>query len=341
MGINRRTTAILALGICGLVAMPAFAAPAPWKLNETVRGAEKTGAPGYEQVIPQSELVNPKTSDPAPIQLAQSSDAAFRINQLEEQIRLLNGKVEDMTFQMLQMQEQMRKMQEDNEFRFQELEQRGDISTGGGESLGKSQPSDQSGSGNESDGNRKSISDLLEGEDFSSNQQLGAPPTQLGTLTFDADGNLVDSNIGKPIDLTGDRSAVDLPQQADQLFNLGYEYVQAGDYAQAQIVFDEFVASHPEDPKIPEAKFWLGESLFAQGQYESAARVFLENHKQNPNGALAAQNLLKLGVSLAGLDQRELACATYAEVPKKYPNMSNSVRKRVDVEQRSAKCKNS
>ena len=45
-----------------------------------------------------------------------------RILQLEEQVRQLTGRVEELNFQMLQMQEQMRRQQEDNEFRFQQLE---------------------------------------------------------------------------------------------------------------------------------------------------------------------------------------------------------------------------
>ncbi|MCB1384969.1 MAG: tol-pal system protein YbgF [Nitratireductor sp.] len=287
--------------------------------------------------------------------LAQSSDAAFRINQLEEQVRVLNGQVEEMTFQLLQMQEQLRKMQEDNEFRFQELENRGDAGGSGNKaiasqennSLGKSQPSDLS-APESSDGtaSRKSLTDLIEQGGGSGDLNLGEPANPLGSLTFDQNGNLVDSNVGKPIDLTGQLNAgqnqlASLPESAAERFNLGYQYVQAGDYEQAEAVFGSFVADFPTDPRLPDASFWLGESLFSQGRYEEAARVFLSNHKQFPDAPLAAQNLLKLGVSLAGLDQRELACATYAEVPKKYPGMSNAIRKRVEIEQQAAKCKNS
>ena len=56
------------------------------------------------------------------VQLAQTGDP--RITALEEQVRSLSGTIEELNFQILQMQEQMRKMQEDNEFRFQELEQK-------------------------------------------------------------------------------------------------------------------------------------------------------------------------------------------------------------------------
>ena len=61
------------------------------------------------------------------MQLAQAGDP--RITALEEQIRSLAGTVEELNFQILQMQEQMRKMQEDNEFRFQELEKKTDAGT--------------------------------------------------------------------------------------------------------------------------------------------------------------------------------------------------------------------
>src|SRR6218665_1095302 len=59
----------------------------------------------------------------APVILAQSNDAV-RNQQLQEELRQLNGRIEEMSYQLLQMQEQMRKTQKDNEFRFQELEKK-------------------------------------------------------------------------------------------------------------------------------------------------------------------------------------------------------------------------
>src|SRR6185436_15692021 len=66
--------------------------------------------------------------DNAPVVMAQASDP--RVTQLEEEIRRLSGTIEELNFQVLQMQEQMRKMQEDTDFRFQELEKSGTASTG-------------------------------------------------------------------------------------------------------------------------------------------------------------------------------------------------------------------
>src|SRR5262245_954409 len=53
-----------------------------------------------------------KDENPAPVAVAQAADP--RVNQLEEEIRKLSGTVEELNFQILQMQEQLRKMQEDN-----------------------------------------------------------------------------------------------------------------------------------------------------------------------------------------------------------------------------------
>ena len=54
----------------------------------------------------------------------QASSAEVQIQQLQETVRQLTGRIEDMNFQVLQMQEQLRKTQEDNEFRFQQLEKK-------------------------------------------------------------------------------------------------------------------------------------------------------------------------------------------------------------------------
>ena len=68
-------------------------------------------------------------ADGATLRLAQAGDP--RVTALEEQIRQLSGTIEELNFQILQMQEQMRKMQEDNEFRFQEIEGKRSDSGGG------------------------------------------------------------------------------------------------------------------------------------------------------------------------------------------------------------------
>jgi tol-pal system protein YbgF len=321
--------------------------------------------------VPESEV-----STDGLVQLAQAGDAAFRVNQLEEQVRRLNGQLEDINFQLLQLQEQLRKMQEDNEFRFQELEgNQGSLNTNTNvaerrttpdESRQAAQPLSPSSQGAGDDiarmierggGEQSKTIDGVEIYDGNSDQGSGdgnLQPGTLGSLTFDEEGNVTNSDLDAPIDLTrsagggnpaaqqvpgsGDQAMLQQPQGPDELYELGYGYVQAGDYQMAEQTFADFSERYPSDPRYAEARFWLGESLHAQAQYEEAARVFLDAHKKYPQSRLGAQTLLKLASSLAGMNQREMACATFAEVPKKYPGMSNAVRSNLEQGRRAASC---
>lgn len=300
----------------------------------------------------------------APVIKVQSSDAAYRVSVMEEQIRQLNGRIEELTFQLLQLQEQIRRQNEDNEFRFQELEQKGSLGTGstgsnvasgeGDKSLEKPQPSDQETVLNtESDGTNASSSqgdtqtastpsidgvELYQGEPGLDPNPSGT----LGTIKFDENGNIIDSTIGTPLDLTAlpraGEEVARVPQNADELFELGYNHVQTGRYDDAEAAFIEFSNTHANHPRIPEARFWLGESYLGKGDFKKAAEVYIDAHKKWPNSKFGPQTLLKLGVSVAGLNQRELACATFAEVLQKYPDASRVIKRNVAYEQNAARC---
>lgn len=323
-------------------------------------------------IVPGAEFNTPN------FQLAQSGDAAFRVNQLEEQVRQLNGKIEELNFLLLQMQEQLRRMREDNEFRFQELEDKkqGSLTNPGDDNTSeladarvgqefrveKSQPSELAGLNSSSDGQSQIVSTrkqprMIDGVEIydgpsgtSEGQEL-----PLGTITFDSLGNIVDTALGKPVDLTAslrngsEGNSLNIPKDsvdfasitnAKELYDLGYDYFQSGDYHNSKIVFSDFTERFPDDRKIATAQFWLGESMFSQSDFKGAAQVFLETHTNWPEAKIAPQALLKLGVSLAGMQQRELACATYVKVYKKYPDISNAMRKRIKAEQKSAHCLN-
>lgn len=295
-----------------------------------------------------------------PVIKIQSDNADYRISVLEEQIRQLNGKIEELNFQLLEMQELIRRMQEDNEFRFQQLEEKrgslGSVQTDTAQDesdgfirLEKPEPSDQeidtTGSGGEQTvtAEKRTIDgvEIYEGESGVDSNIEGS----LGTIQFDENGNIVDSSLGKPLDLTAGlqdsgnaSSTAALPANPDDLFQLGYDNVQTGRYEDAEVVLLAFSDQYSAHPRLPEVRFWLGESYLGRGNYRKAAEVYLDAHKNWPNSKYGPQSLLKLGVSIAGLSQRELACATFAEVLEKYPDASRAIKRNVAFEQRAAKC---
>jgi tol-pal system protein YbgF len=284
---------------------------------------------------------------------AQSVDTELRVQQLEEQLRQLNGRVEEMSFQLLQMQEQLRKTQEDNEFRFQELE-------GGKKKSSLDKPADQDTANNTSGDQTPEVqpdedaAQLDQPTDNGGNSlDMGNPPVDLGKLEVDENGNVVGAEEGDPDAVAKqnlpppDTSTVD---QADQTASLNtnasdgdqyrsaYEQVLAGDYASAESGFTAFIAAHPESKRIADANFWLGEAQYSQGKYNDAAKTFLNAYKTYGKSEKAPEMLLKLAMSLAALESRDTACATLREVVKSYPKASRAIITKVASEQKRLSC---
>ena len=256
----------------------------------------------------------------------QAGDAAFRIGQLEEQIRALNGRIEELGFQLLQMQEQIRQMQEDNEFRFQELEKGGG---GGKRSQATPGPAVTEPATQQAGNGLPGVEDTTTAS--TNPGTAGTPPADLGTLTFDQNGNMQTQGA------TGGSETASLNSPED-LYQAGYNHMLAGDYQLAEGVFRDYVDIYPEGPQAADAMFWLGEAQFSQSRFTEAAQTFLDAHKRFPQADKGPDTLLKLGMSLAALKKRDTACATYREVLVRYPGSSQVVRKKVVEEQARASC---
>ncbi|MDB5555682.1 MAG: ygbF [Rhizobium sp.] len=286
---------------------------------------------------------------------AQGVDAELRVQQLEEQLRQLNGRVEEMSFQILQMQETLRKAQEDNEFRFQELE-------GGGKTKKKSsleQPADKNTANNTSGDQTPEVTQqddtaaLDQPMDSSGNtlDDTGTPPIDLGKLKVDESGNVLgaeeDPNAVATQDLpppdtdTVDQTASlnkDNNSSDGNQYQSAYEQVLSGDYAAAESGFADFIATHPDSKKIADANFWLGEAQYSQGKFNDSAKTFLNAYKTYGKSEKAPEMLLKLAMSLAALDSKDTACATLREVAKAYPKASRSIITKVASEQKRLSC---
>jgi tol-pal system protein YbgF len=293
----------------------------------------------------------------APVINVQAGGAEVRIQQLEEQLRQLNGRIEEMSFQLLQMQETIRKAQEDNEFRFQEIEKSGGSSAGTGAKPMKKSEADVPASSQsaQAQGGSDDIARTIQtsrvpetapSTDVPENDGLGQPPKQLGSMEFDQNGNPTGGSVNPgaevgssplpPPNVSGSQTA-SLGSEADQ-YKAAYGHVLSGDYSTAEKEFNAYIGQYPNSARSADANFWLGEALYSQGKFNESAKTFLNAHQKYSTSEKAPEMLLKLGMSLAALDNTETACATLKEVSKRYPKASRAVISKVASEQKRLSC---
>ncbi len=292
------------------------------------------------------------------------ADLVVRLDQLESAVRQLTGAVEQLQFRNQQLEQQLRRLQEDSEFRFQELGAKG---ARGAPSRPGAQPAAPAG---------PPAAPARRSDVFEPSQNPSAPgaPRVLGSANAPyieppagpaAEGPAVGArngrDIGAPLDLstlsanaprdpalgggepprpnvTGALATLPPSQSPKDEFDLGYGYVLRKDYTLAEQTFRDFLQKYPTDRMAGEAHFWLGESMFQRQSYRDAADAFLTMSKKYDSSAKAPDALLRLGQSLAALKEKELACATLAEVGRKYPRAAQNVKAAVEREQKRVHC---
>jgi tol-pal system protein YbgF len=314
----------------------------------------------------------------APASAQDAADFVVRMSRLENQVRQMSGQLEQLQFENRQLKDQLRKFQEDVEFRFQE---RGGARAPAASAThpGTAQPP---GAPTASRPGRRS-------DAFDPNAAPEAPgaPRPLGTTPPSPPlpaapgpvasavppptapqgaiqgaptiGSLIEEDeeapppgAGGPLDLgaaaragsppvpprSGPSVAATGTGDARSDYDAAYAYILQRQYEQAEMGFRQFLQSHPRDRLVPDAIYWLGESYLARNRPREAAEQFLKISTEHARSTKAPDAMLKLGVALNALGAREQACATFAELERKYPQAPGSVRQGVEREQKRARC---
>lgn len=298
-----------------------------------------------------------QSATPAGVILVQQGGDSVLVQQLQDEIRQLNGRVEEMSFQLLQMQEQIRKAQEDNEFRFQELEK--------SDASGGAKPAKQQVAASSAPKPSDDVASIIGAPsvDGASSPQSNAPiahrgntataapgETTLGSIQLDAKGLPVGGTLNSGVNNSSasqgqppaagaapQTNVASLSSESD-VYQAAYSHVLAGDYKSAEEGFQSYISSFPKGAKSADANFWLGEAQYSQGRFTDAAKTFLNAHQTYSKSTKAPEMLMKLGMSLAALDNSETACATLREVNKRYPSASKTVLNKVSSELKRLRC---
>jgi tol-pal system protein YbgF len=288
------------------------------------------------------KLFGGKEKPAGDVEMAQAGDP--RITALEEQVRALSGTIEELNFQILQMQEQMRKMQEDNEFRFQELEQK---KTEAGAPAGRKAPADDPADDNvaAAPADRGSPATPPAARDQAATQEseeapgapmepevlvdnrtgdpaevpsgspggLGTPPKDFGTITFDDKGNVTGGS-------DSEQTTQSVPDAAGS--SLGQAPVRQAlpnNPTANETPAETQVAALPSTDN-PDELYRNSYEFILSGDYGTAEEGFRNHIQRFPSDQKAADAHFWLGEALLGQKKYRDAAETFLSANKQYPS---------------------
>ncbi|WP_296279786.1 tol-pal system protein YbgF [Pseudoxanthomonas sp.] len=143
------------------------------------------------------------------------------------------------------------------------------------------------------------------------------PP--LGSAPATAPAPVVSATSERPPSVHGDTGAMSAAGDERTAYNVAFDKLKAGDYADAAQLFTSFLQLYPSGVYAPNALYWLGESYYVTQNYALAAEQFRALLAQYPTHDKAAGALLKIGLCDYGLGKLPEAERTLGEVIAKYP----------------------
>lgn len=112
----------------------------------------------------------------------------------------------------------------------------------------------------------------------------------------------------------------DAPAIPVDRFEQGLAFVNRGQWSEAEMALETFIATRQGDERIPQAKYHLGLAYLEQGQAAQAARIFLELFETGEGNSFGVDNLFALSRALETLDPEntDQLCSVFSEIKVSY-----------------------
>lgn len=287
----------------------------------------------------------------SPVHAQTAEELTSRLNQMEEQMRLLVGQVEELTFAMKQVQGQLKNGTKtgaaDESPKLKKAAQQPVVAEQGVEQIGEAPVYDQQMTTTiiGADGVEQEVAILkapgpkilgtMPGataavpDDGGFQGQILVPPGGGGEQPIEQGTGNVDPDAIETVSLA--------PESPEALYERSNESLLRRQFSDAEAGFSSFVSKYPDHGLAGSAQYWLGETYYAQGNFRQAAQNFLHGYKNYPKSRRAPDSLLKLGISLNKLGQSQQACAAFGALGGEFPNAVNA-KKRAQAEFKRAGC---
>ena len=258
----------------------------------------------------------------------------LKLSEIETQFQQLTNKFEEINFKLEKLSINLSKVQQDNELRFEQIEQSSAIMNT----------------------NKDALTSLPKTEQKLTNQNLtqkkilpgSSEPQSLGELSYKdmttSDDNQVIESVEQTEAIISEVFNAEeklLPEGSPkEQYQFARNFLKVGDYSSAEKAFREFVLTNPDNELSGNAQYWYAETYRIRQMYTDAATAYLEGYQKYPKSKIAPENLLKLGVSLVQMGEKDQGCLMIAGVKKQYPDATQSVLQKAKYyEEKEFECK--
>ena len=221
-------------------------------------------------------------------------DLVIQIQQLQDEVRMLRGMLEDQTIQL----ENLSNRQRDQ---YLDLDKR--ITGARGSSNGP----------------------VLSGNAVNTTRAMTAPATTQPAIREDMPDvrPALDTPSSVTAIATPDTQAREMaasPEAEKAAYDQGFQSLKDLKYADAAQQFSAFVVQYPDSGYADNAQYWLGESYYVTRNYDIALEAFQKLLSNYPDSPKVPDGLLKIGYTHYELKQWDQARAALVQVQEQYPD---------------------
>ena len=222
-------------------------------------------------------------------------DLVIQIQQLQDEVRMLRGMLEDQTIQLESLSSRQRDQYLDLDQRITEL--RG---SSPGPMLSNNPAIASSGATTAS-----APAQPVVREDVPEvRPELETPSSLTAIATPD----------------TAAREFATSPEAEKAAYDQGFQSLKDLKYADAAEQFSAFVRQYPNSEYADNAQYWLGESYYVTRNYDIALEAFQALLRNYPDSPKVPDGLLKIGYTHYELKQWDQARAALVQVQEQYPD---------------------
>jgi TolA-binding protein len=266
------------------------------------RGGSSLGGDSYQQAPPSRGAANDMVAQ-----------LLSRVDTLDEQMRDLRGRIDELQNQTQQQNADLSKQLAD--LRFQ---------TQNGGSGGATPPGEAGAGPSEAPPPAGPMS--------------SPPPGDLGTLPAPSPQGY---QPNRPMPLTAQPPRPPSPpmrRTPEVAMHDGYAALAQRDYPVAEGAARNVLSNYRTSPRAYDAQFLLAQALAGEHQYSQAAIAYDDSYNRNRKGMHAAPALIGLASSLASINEKRAACETLVKLHAEFPQSAAELRSQIASVRQRAGC---